>query len=216
MVGGERTAGGAAFTRALGECRILSGQNAASREAPGETSGPAYHGSVTSTDPAGPAAAPTNPLAIDLDGVVADTRELWHEWLDGVARTFRSVADLDVTTLSADRAEAAATLDDWAGRGIGDWRAQLERFAEDHAAITLRPDPAVNAVLRELQAAGTLVAAFTDAPEPLARVAAAQLGIARRLVALESGAGAEARALAAAGPGAKAVRTRNDFLTGAR
>ena len=152
-------------------------------------------------------------LAIDLDGVAADTRELWQEWLDGMARTFRSVADLDVTTLPADRAEAAAVLDAWAGRGIGDWRAQLERFAEDHAAIHLRPDPAVNALLRELQATGTRVAAFTDAPEPLARIAAAQLGIARRVVALETGDGAEARALAAAGHGALSVRTRNDFLT---
>lgn len=150
--------------------------------------------------------------AIDLDAVVGDTRELWADWLADVARRFRTIAALDVADLPADRAEAAATLDAWAERGIGDWRAQLERFAEDHAPVYLRPDPGVNAALRALQAAGTRLTAFTDAPEPLARVAAAQLGVARRLTALEAGAGAEQRALAAAGTGAEVLRSRSDFL----
>lgn len=156
--------------------------------------------------------APTG-AAIDLDAVVGDTRELWTHWLADVARRFRSIAELDVAELSADRAVAAATLDAWAERGIGDWRAQLERFAEDHAPVYLRPDPAVNAALRALQTAGIVLTAFTDAPEPLARVAAAQLGIARRLAALESGAGAAERALAAAGPDGKSVHSRKEFLT---
>lgn len=151
--------------------------------------------------------------AIDLDAVLGDTRELWDDWLDDIARRLRTIAELDVSGLALDRAAAAETLDAWAEHGIGDWRAALERFAEDHAPVYLRPEPAVNAALRALHAAGARLAAFTDAPEPLARVAAAQLGIARRLVALESGAGAEERARAAAGPGATVVRTRGDLRT---
>lgn len=164
-------------------------------------------------DPTPPLAGASSAAAIDLDAVVGDTRELWADWLEDVARKFRTIAQLDVADLPGDRAEAAATLDLWAEKGIGDWRAQLERFAEDHAPVYLRPDPAVNAQLRALQAAGVAVTAFTDAPEPLARVAASQLGVSRRLVALEAGAGAEARALAAAGAGARSLHSRNDLLT---
>ena len=147
-------------------------------------------------------------VALDLDAVLGDTRELWADWLADVERKFRSIAQLDVADLPADRAAAAAQLDTWAERGIGDWRAQLERFAEDHAPIYLRPDPAVNAALRALHAAGARLVAFTDAPEPLARVATAQLGATRRLEAIESGAGAESRALALLGSGAAVARTR--------
>ena len=150
-------------------------------------------------------------MALDLDAVLGDTHELWADWLADVERKFRSIAQLDVADLPADRAAAAAQLDTWAEHGIGDWRAQLERFAEDHAPIYLRPDPAVNAALRALHAAGARLVAFTDAPEPLARVAAAQLGATRRLEAVESGAGAESRAHALLGPTGVSVRTRGEL-----
>lgn len=150
-------------------------------------------------------------VALDLDAVLGDTHELWADWLADVERKFRSIAQLDVADLPADRAAAAAQLDTWAEHGIGDWRAQLERFAEDHAPIYLRPDPAVNAALRALHAAGARLVAFTDAPEPLARVAAAQLGATRRLEAVESGAGAESRAHALLGPTGVSVRTRGEL-----
>lgn len=150
-------------------------------------------------------------VALDLDAVLGDTHELWADWLADVERKFRSIAQLDVADLPADRAAAAAQLDTWAEHGIGDWRAQLERFAEDHAPIYLRPDPAVNAALRALHAAGARLVAFTDAPEPLARVAAAQLGATRRLEAVESGAGAESRARALLGPAAVSVSTRGEL-----
>ena len=160
--------------------------------------------SASSSPPVGSAQL----VALDLDAVLGDTRELWADWLADVERKFRSIAQLDVADLPADRAAAAAQLDTWAERGIGDWRTQLERFAEDHAPIYLRPDPAVNAALRALHAAGARIVAFTDAPEPLARVAAAQLGATRRLEAVESGAGAESRALALLGRGTAVARTR--------
>ena len=152
--------------------------------------------------PSGPGAA-----AIDLDSVFGDTHELWHDWLLDIARKFRTIAELDVAGLPDDRALAAATLDRWAEHGIGDWRAALERFAEDCAPVYLRPDPGVNAALRALQAAGVRLGAFTDAPEPLARVAASQLGVARRLEAIEVGEDALERLLATLGPGAVVVRS---------
>ena len=159
------------------------------------------------------ASTPASPVAaaIDLDAVFGDTRELWHDWLADAARRFRTIAELDVAELPDDRAAAAATLDQWAEHGIGDWRAALERFAEDCAPVYLRPDPGVNAALRALQAAGVRLGAFTDAPEPLARVAASQLGVARRLEAVEAGEGALERLLARLGPGAAIVRSRAEL-----
>lgn len=123
-------------------------------------------------------------VAIDLDGVLGDTRPLWNDWLEDVARRFRSIAELDPAALPHDRVAAAQELDRWAERGIGDWRASLRRFAEDHAPVYLRPRAPVSAALRRLEAAGARIDVFTDAPEELARVALAQLGAARRVHAL--------------------------------
>ena len=85
----------------------------------------------------------------------------------------------DVASLPENRVAAAAELDAWAEGGVGDWRRALERFAEDHAPVHLRPDPDANAALRRLRRTGTRIVVVTDAPEPLARVALAHLGVAR-------------------------------------
>jgi phosphoglycolate phosphatase-like HAD superfamily hydrolase len=148
-------------------------------------------------------------LALELDGVLGDTRRLWADWLDDAARRFRSIAELDVDALSADRGRAAEELDRWADRGVGDWRGALERFAEDRAPVYLRPDAEISARLRELQSTGATVGVFTDAPEPLARVALSQLGAARRVDFVETGAGALERLLEQLGPGAVVVRSRD-------
>lgn len=151
-------------------------------------------------------------LAIDFDAAVGDTNALWQAWLEDAQRRFRAIAELDLDALPDDRGAAADVLDEWAAHGVGDWRAALERFAEDHAPLFLRPEADVSAALRRLHGEGARVVAFTDAPDTLARVAAAQLGVARRLEALESGSGAEARALARLGAGAVAVRSRDELL----
>lgn len=151
-------------------------------------------------------------LAVAFDAVLGDTRPLWNAWLEDAERRFRSIAELDVSSLPEDRVAAASALDDWAAAGIGDWRSSLERFAEDHAPLFLRPDAATAAALRRLHSAGAEVAAFTDAPEPLARVAAAHLGAARRLRTLETGANAEARAVTRLGDGTVVIRTRGDLV----
>jgi hypothetical protein len=129
------------------------------------------------------------PLAIELDAVLGDTRGLWRDWLEDAARRFRAIAPLDPDAVPADRGAAAAELDRWARDGVGDWRAALERFAEERAPVYLRPDAGVSANLRALASSGRRIGVFTDAPEPLARVALAQLGASRRVEAVEAGTG---------------------------
>jgi phosphoglycolate phosphatase-like HAD superfamily hydrolase len=150
-------------------------------------------------------------LALDLDGVLGDTRPLWEAWLADASRRLRSIAELDTAALPADRAAAAAALDGWASAGIGDWRASLTRFAEDHAPVYLRPRAPVSAALRRLEAAGAQVGVFTDAPEELARVALAHLGAARRVEALEAGDGALERLLQRLGPETTVVRSADEL-----
>ncbi len=150
-------------------------------------------------------------LALDLDGVLGDTRPLWDAWLEDAARRMHSIATLDPSTLSPDRTQAAEQLDGWAAAGVGDWRGSLARFAEDHAPVYLRPQAPVSAALRRLEAAGAGLGAFTDAPEELARIALAHLGATRRIGALEAGGGALERLLARLGNDAVVVRTPGEL-----
>jgi phosphoglycolate phosphatase-like HAD superfamily hydrolase len=126
-------------------------------------------------------------LAIDLDGVLGDTKPLWEAFLTDVSRR----AQVDPARLEDE---------------LPNWRALLERFAEDHAPVYLRPSAPATAALRRLQEEGVRVGVFTDAPEELARVALAHLGGARRVEALEAGPGALERLLALM-PDARVVRT---------
>jgi phosphoglycolate phosphatase-like HAD superfamily hydrolase len=150
-------------------------------------------------------------VALDLDGVLGDTRPLWEAWLADASRRFRSIAELDPSALPGDRAAAAAELDGWAARGIGDWRASLTRFAEDHAPVYLRPQAPVSAALRRLESAGARVGVFTDAPDELARVALSHLGATRRVELLEAGAGALERLQESLGPATQVVRSPDDL-----
>ncbi len=150
-------------------------------------------------------------VAVSLDAL-ADTRALWRDWLDDSARRFASIAGLDPASLPADRAAAADALDAWAAKGIGDWRAALERWAEDRAPVYLRRDAQVAAALRRLAASGAPVGVFTDAPVTLARVALRQLGADARIEAVEAGAGALDRLRERLGPDARVVATRDELL----
>lgn len=151
-------------------------------------------------------------LALDLDAVLGDTRPLWEAWLEDAHRRYRTIAELDPSSLPRDRGAAAVVLDEWAAHGVGDWRASLERFAEDHAPLHLRPDAAATSALRRLHGGGARIVAFTDAPDGLARIAATHLGIARRLEALETGAGSRERALARLDGGGQVVTSREELL----
>jgi phosphoglycolate phosphatase-like HAD superfamily hydrolase len=150
-------------------------------------------------------------VAIDLDAVLGDTRPLWDGWLEEAARRYASIAALDPAALPQDRGSAAEELDRWAEQGIGDWRRALERYAEEHAPLHLRPDPDVGVALRALQRDGTAVGVFTDAPEPLARVALAHLGASRRVERVVAGKDALGRLLAHLGPEAIVVRDREQL-----
>ena len=141
------------------------------------------------------------PIAIDLDAVLGDTRPLWDDWLDDAARRFRSIAPLEPAALPEDRAERGRGARHAGPSAVSATGAPpLGRFAEDRAPVYLRPDAEISAALRELTARGDRLGVFTDAPEPLARIAVSQLGADRRIDALETGAGALDRLLEKLGP----------------
>lgn len=145
-------------------------------------------------------------FAVDLDGALGDTRSLWDDWAADVSRRARLELDLP-----HDRAAAAASLD----TALPNWRDLLERFAEDRAPVYLRPDSRASAALRRLRERGARVGVFTDAPEPLARVALAHLGAARRVDALVTGSDALARLLAELGPQARVIRSADELALAA-
>jgi phosphoglycolate phosphatase-like HAD superfamily hydrolase len=144
------------------------------------------------------------PVAIDLDGALGDTRPLWRDWLASAG----PVLGIDPDSLPTDRGEAAIELD---RHGAGNWRSLLERFGEERAPVYLRRDAGASAALRALAERGWEIGVFTDAPEPLARIALAQLGADRRVSALETGEGALERLLAKLGGDAVVVRTRGEL-----
>jgi phosphoglycolate phosphatase-like HAD superfamily hydrolase len=143
-------------------------------------------------------------VAIDLDGALGDTRPLWDDWLQSAG----GVLGVEPESLPVDRAEAAAELD---RRDAGNWRVLLERFCEERAPVYLRRNPSASTALRALEAAGRELGVFTDAPEPLARVALAHLGADRRIGALEAGPNALARLLERLGADAIVVRSGADL-----
>jgi phosphoglycolate phosphatase-like HAD superfamily hydrolase len=132
-------------------------------------------------------------VAIELDGVLGDTRPLYDAWLEDVTRR----AHVDPGRLEEE---------------LPNWRALLERFAEDHAPVYLRPDARATSALRRLQAEGVRIGVFTDAPDELARIAVAHLGAARRLEALEAGPGALERLLERLGPDTRTVRSLAELV----
>jgi phosphoglycolate phosphatase-like HAD superfamily hydrolase len=130
-------------------------------------------------------------IAVSLDGVLGDTHPLWEAFLVDVARR----AHVDPERLEEE---------------LPNWRVLLERFAEDHAPVYLRPSAPATAALRRLQAHGVQIGVFTDAPAELARVALAHLCGARRVEALEAGPGALDRLLARL-PDARVAYTLSDL-----
>jgi phosphoglycolate phosphatase-like HAD superfamily hydrolase len=151
-------------------------------------------------------------VAIDLDAALGDTHGLWDEFLTDVARRLAAIAPLDPMSLPDDRGAAAEALDRWAETGVGDWRVALERFAEERAPVFLRPNGEATAALRALAARRVRIGVFTDAPEPLARIALAQLGAARHVESVEAGADAHDRLVAQLGPDAETVSSREALV----
>ena len=151
-------------------------------------------------------------VAIDLEGALGDTRPLWDDFLADAARRYASIAPLDPSALPADRGAAAEELDRWAERGVGDWRAALQRFSEERAPVHFRPGADAAAALRALAASGRRLGVYTDAPAELAAVALAHLGAGRYVELVETGAGARERLLAALGRDTAVAVTREDLV----
>ena len=147
-------------------------------------------------------------VAIDLDRALVDTRPLWEDWLDSAG----AVLGVDAQALPAGRDEAAAELD---VHGPGNWLALLERFCEDRVAVYVRREAATGDALRALAAAGWEIGAFTDAPEPLARIALAQIGADRRVGVLAAGAGSLERLRASLGEDVRVVRSPEELVDAA-
>jgi phosphoglycolate phosphatase-like HAD superfamily hydrolase len=139
-------------------------------------------------------------IALDLDGVLADTRPLWDAWLEDAAR--RARVELDVPE---NREAAAAVLDE----ALGDWRPLLTRFAADRAPLWIRPRPDTNAALRRLKAAGARIGVFSDAPRELVELALAHAGAARQVEVV----GTLPEVEAALGGAAIVVRSREELAS---
>jgi phosphoglycolate phosphatase-like HAD superfamily hydrolase len=137
-------------------------------------------------------------LALDLDGVLADTRPLWDAWLEDAAR--RARVELDVPE---DREAAAAVLDE----ALGDWRPLLVRFVSDRAPLWIRPRADTNAALRRLSAAGAQIGVFSDAPRELVEIALAHAGAARQAEIV----GTLAEVQAALGDDAVVIKSRRQL-----
>jgi phosphoglycolate phosphatase-like HAD superfamily hydrolase len=137
-------------------------------------------------------------LALDLDGVLADTRPLWDAWLEDASR--RARVELDVPE---DRQEAAAVLDE----ALGDWRPLLARFAADRAPLWIRPRADTNSALRRLKADGARIGVFSDAPRELAEIALAHAGAAREVEVV----GTLAEVQGALGDGVVVVESRQQL-----
>ena len=137
-------------------------------------------------------------IAVDLDGVLADTRLLWDAWLEDASR--RARVELDVP---ADREVAGAVLDE----ALGDWRPLLARFAADRAPVYIRPRADTNAVLRRLAAGGARIGVFSDAPRELLEIALAHAGAARQADVV----GTLPEVQAELGGDAAVVRTREEL-----
>jgi phosphoglycolate phosphatase-like HAD superfamily hydrolase len=137
-------------------------------------------------------------IALDLDGVLADTHPLWDAWLEDAAR--RARVELEVP---ADREAAVAVLDE----ALGDWRPLLARFAADRAPLWIRPRPDTNAALRRFAAAGARIGVFSDAPRELAEIALAHAGAARQVTVV----GTLSEVEAALGDAAVVVRSREEL-----
>jgi phosphoglycolate phosphatase-like HAD superfamily hydrolase len=91
----------------------------------------------------------------------------------------------------------------------------LERFAADRAPVYLRPAADASGALRRLAGTGARIGLFSDAPEELVQVAAAQLGAARRAEAIVAGADALERLRASLPGEPTVVRTRSELLEAA-
>ena len=142
------------------------------------------------------------------DALSPGSEGLWLAAVEHLARRFKAIRPLAPDELSSDRAVAGHELDAWAGSEVKNWRAELERFYDDHAGVQLRRDPAVGELLRRLRGSGTRLAVYGVGPREASGAVLTFLGLDRRLdaVVLEPDGDPLAAACAALGADPASVR----------
>src|SRR4051812_35496473 len=127
--------------------------------------------------------SPSVLAVIFADDALAPAGRLWSDAVDHLARKLGRVVPLDPAAVPGRRADAVAYLDEWAGQEAGNWRTEVERFVEGHVPVYVRPDPELNAVIRQLAAAGPRLAVWSPGPDEALHGLVHFLGVERRLQA---------------------------------
>jgi phosphoglycolate phosphatase-like HAD superfamily hydrolase len=117
------------------------------------------------------------------EDALASGERLWADAVVHLARKLGRVKPLDPDAISSDRCLAIGQLEDWAGDEATSWRVELARYYEEHIPVYLRPDPALNAVIRRLGASGVRLAAWSPGPPEIGVIVTHFLGLSRHLEA---------------------------------
>jgi phosphoglycolate phosphatase-like HAD superfamily hydrolase len=118
---------------------------------------------------------------IFAEDALAPSERLWSDAVEHLARKLGRVTPLDTATISADRCLALGELETWAGSDASSWRIELARFYEEHIPVYVRPNPALNSVVRQLAASGLRLAAWSPGPPEVGVIVTHFLGLARRM-----------------------------------
>ena len=117
---------------------------------------------------------------IFAEDALAPSEHLWADAVQHLSRKLGRVTPLDPADISDDRCVAIGQLETWAGSDASSWRIELARYYEEHIPVYVRPDPALNSVVRQLAAAGMRLAAWSPGPPEVGVIVTHFLGVARR------------------------------------
>jgi phosphoglycolate phosphatase-like HAD superfamily hydrolase len=129
----------------------------------------------------GLATLPPVKAVIFAEDALAPSERLWADAVQHLARKLGRVTPLDPADISDDRCVAIGQLETWAGSEASSWRVELARYYEEHIPVYVRPDPALNSVVRQLAAAGMRLAAWSPGPPEVGVIVTHFLGVARRM-----------------------------------
>jgi hypothetical protein len=114
---------------------------------------------------------------VAADAAFGDADAVFAEGVAHLSRKFAAIRPLDASSVPRERAAGIAVLDTWDASGT--WRTELVRFYEAHAPVLLRPDPALNALLRQARRRGVTLTVTSPIPRAAAELYLAHLGVLR-------------------------------------
>ncbi len=117
---------------------------------------------------------------------LAATDRVFAAAVQHLARKLGRVKPLDPDSIPANRVHAVLALHRWANGDVSTWEQELARFYEDHLAVYVRPDPGLNAAVRELHSAGIPLAAWSPGPTDAFAALTHHLGLSRRLTTIST------------------------------